>query len=61
MREETSIIIGEKEYFKGIDTIRYEGRESQNPLTFRYYDENEVVGTKSMKDRLWFAKPDRTI
>ncbi len=43
------------EYFKGIEKIRYEGKESDNPLAFRYYDENRMVGGKSMKDHFRFA------
>ena len=50
-----SITIGEKEYFKGIGKIPFEGRESQNPLAFKFYDENKVVGNKNMKDHLRFA------
>ncbi len=43
------------EYYKGIEKIRYEGRESKNPLAFRWYNESEIVGEKSMKDHLRFA------
>jgi len=41
-----------KEFFPGIGKIAFEGKESTNPLAFRYYDaEKEVYGRK-MKD--WF-------
>ncbi|NQZ78829.1 MAG: xylose isomerase, partial [Ekhidna sp.] len=50
-----SVTIGDKEYFKGIDKITFEGKESDNPLAFRYYNEYQVVGGKSMKDHLRFA------
>ena len=50
-----SILIGDKEYFKGIDKIEYEGKESKNPLAFKWYDENRVVGDKTMKEHLRFA------
>lgn len=50
-----SIILGEKEFFKGIGQIKYEGLESDNPLAFRWYDENRVVAGKTMKDHLRFA------
>lgn len=43
------------EYFKGINKIRYEGPDSDNPLAFRYYDENKLVAGKSMKDHFRFA------
>ena len=51
----TKVLIGEKEYFKGIDKINYEGKESNNPLAFKFYDENKVVAGKSMKDHFRFA------
>lgn len=41
-----TVIIGEQEYFKAIPAIRYEGTESENPLSFRWYDENKVVAVK---------------
>ena len=50
-----SALIGEKEYFKGIDQVKYEGPESNNPLAFRWYDENKVVAGKTLKDHLRFA------
>ncbi|MDD4379586.1 MAG: xylose isomerase, partial [Dysgonamonadaceae bacterium] len=41
-----------KEFFPGIGKIKFEGKESKNPFSFRYYDaEKEVYGRK-MKD--WF-------
>src|SRR5688572_23961619 len=47
--------IGEKEYFKGIDKIKYEGRSSNNPLAFKFYDENKVIAGKTMKEHFKFA------
>ncbi|HZL89240.1 MAG TPA: xylose isomerase [Pirellulaceae bacterium] len=41
--------------FPEIERIRYEGPDSKNPLAFRWYDENEIVEGKSMKDHLRFA------
>jgi len=49
------ILTGEKEYFKGIGQVKYEGTQSDNPLAFRWYDENKVVAGKAMKDHLRFA------
>ena len=46
---------GNKEYFPGIDQIKYEGPQSKNPLAFKWYDANRVVGGKTMKDYLRFA------
>ncbi|MDE1191082.1 MAG: xylose isomerase [Arachidicoccus sp.] len=50
-----AIIKGDKEYFKGIGEIRYEGRESDNPLAFKWYDETKVVAGKTLKEWLRFA------
>lgn len=50
-----AVITGNKEFFKGIDRIGYEGQESDNPLAYRWYDENKIVAGKSMKDWLRFA------
>ena len=44
-----------KEYFKNIRSIQFEGRESKNPLAFRWYDANQIVGAKSMQDHFRFA------
>lgn len=49
------VVTGQKEFFKGIDAIPYEGVESDNPLAFRWYDENRKVGNKTMKEHLRFA------
>jgi xylose isomerase len=50
-----SILLGDNEYFKGIGQVKYEGTGSDNPLAFRWYDENRVVAGKPMKDYLKFA------
>ena len=44
-----------KEYFKNIGKIKFEGAQSDNPLAYRWYDENKVVAGKKMKDHLRFA------
>jgi xylose isomerase len=49
------IITGEREYFKGIGQVKFEGIQSDNPLAFRWYDENKVIAGKTMKDHLRFA------
>lgn len=43
------------EFFKGISKIKYEGRESDNPLAFKWYDADKVVAGKPMKEHLRFA------
>jgi len=44
-----------KSFFPNIDKIKFEGKESDNPLAFKYYDENKMVAGKSMKDHFRFA------
>ena len=44
-----------KEFFPGIGKIQFEGRESKNPMAFRYYDAGKVVLGKKMKDWLKFS------
>ncbi len=50
-----NVFIGAREYFPSVKKIRYEGKESDNPLSFKYYDPEKVVGGKKMKDHLRFA------
>jgi len=47
--------VGAKEYFPGIKKIKFEGAKSKNPLAFKFYDAEKVVGKKKMKDHLRFA------
>jgi xylose isomerase len=50
-----NIIKGEKEYFPGIGQIKFEGRGSDNPLSFKWYDENKIIAGKKLKDHVKFA------
>ncbi len=43
------------EYFKGIPQIKFEGKDTDNPLAFRYYDAKRKVGKKTMEEHLRFA------
>lgn len=43
------------EFFKGIGKIKYEGGGSQNPLAFKFYNPNAVIGGKTMREQLRFA------
>ena len=47
--------IGNREYFPGIPRIEYEGPESDNPLAFKSYDADRVVGNKTMSEHLRFS------
>ncbi|MEA5404094.1 xylose isomerase [Arcicella sp. DC2W] len=50
-----NITLGDKEYFAGIGKIQFEGKESDNPLAFKWYDENRIIGGKTMKEQMRFA------
>ena len=44
-----------KEFFPGIGKIRFEGKESRNPMAFRYYDADKVILGRTMADWLKFS------
>ena len=48
-------LLGEKEFFKGIGEIKYEGRDSDNPMAFKFYNPEQVVAGKSMREHFKFA------
>ncbi len=48
-------IIGNREYFKNIQQIKFEGQGSDNPLAFKFYDENKKIAGKTMKEHFRFA------
>ena len=50
-----AVVLGNREYFPGIGKIQFEGPESDNPLAFKYYDENRVIAGKTMKEHFRFA------
>lgn len=41
--------------FPEVEKIRYEGPQSDNPLAYRWYNEDEMIEGKSMKDHLRFS------
>jgi hypothetical protein len=47
--------VGNKEYFKGVPKIAYEGKASDNPLAFKYYNPDQVVAGKTMREHFKFA------
>ena len=47
--------MGDKEYFKGILKIAFEGKTSDNTLAFKYYNPNQVVAGKTMREHFKFA------
>jgi xylose isomerase len=44
-----------KEYFPSVGKIKFEGKDSKNPMAFHYYDANKVIMGKKMEDWLKFA------
>ncbi len=46
---------GNKEFFKGVGAIKFEGKESDNPLAFKYYDAKRKIGKKTMEEYFRFA------
>jgi xylose isomerase len=49
------LTLGDHEFFPGIPRIAYEGPDTDNPLAFRWYDADRMVGGKTMRDHLRFA------
>ncbi len=49
------VLIGDKEYFKGISPILFEGKDSDNPLAYKYYNPEQVVAGKPMREHFKFA------
>ena len=49
------VIIGQKEYFKDVKRVGFEGRDTDNPFSYKFYDENKMVLGKPMKDHFNFA------
>ncbi|QHV96852.1 xylose isomerase [Spirosoma endbachense] len=51
----SNITLGDQEYFKGIGSIAYEGPKSKNPLAFKWYNPELVIGGKTLREQLRFA------
>lgn len=49
------VTTGDKEYFKGIGQVKFEGKESDNPFAFKYYDAKRKIGKKTMEEHFRFA------
>lgn len=43
------------EFFPNIPEIKFEGKDSKNPLAFKYYDAKKVIMGKTMEEHLNFA------
>lgn len=44
-----------KEYFSNVAKVKYEGPESKNPFSFKYYNPDEVIAGKPMREHMRFA------
>ncbi|GAE91974.1 xylose isomerase [Gracilibacillus boraciitolerans JCM 21714] len=42
-------------WFENVDKIKYEGSKSQNPLAFKFYNPEEIINGKSMKEFLRYG------
>lgn len=49
------IVTGDKEFYKGVRAISFEGKTSDNPLAFKFYNPDQMVMGKSMRDHFKFA------
>lgn len=49
------VTTGDKVYFKGIKQIKFEGKDTDNPLAFRYYNPKQKIGKKTMEEYFRFA------
>ena len=47
--------MSKSEYFKNIPVIPFEGKDSDNPLAFKFYDAKKKVGKKTMEEHFRFA------
>ena len=45
----------QQEYFKNIGKIKFEGKESDNPLAYKYYDPDRKIMGKPLRDHFKFA------
>jgi xylose isomerase len=43
------------QYFENVPVIKYEGKDSKNDFAFKYYNPEEVVGGKTMREHLRFT------
>jgi xylose isomerase len=48
-------VIFMSEYFKNVSKIQYEGPKSDNPLAYKFYNPDEKINGKTMKEHLRFA------
>ena len=54
-KEKMNVLLGDREYFKGIPKVQFEGKESNNPFAYKWYNADQVVAGKTMKEHFRFA------
>ena len=50
-----TVFTGDKPYFPEVKQIKYEGPDSDNPMSFKTYDPDRMVAGKTMEEHLRFA------
>lgn len=50
-----NVVTGDREFFSDIGKVGFEGRGSDNPLAFKWYEPDRVVAGKSMGEHFRFA------
>jgi len=50
-----SILTGDKTFFETVGKVEYEGKGSDNPFAFKYYNPKHIVAGKTMQDHFRFA------
>jgi xylose isomerase len=50
-----NVTTGTTTYFKNVQAVHYEGKDSNNPFAFRFYCPTQTVGNKTMAEHLRFA------
>ena len=43
------------EFYNGIEKVKYEGPKSTSPLSFKFYNPDEIIAGKTMREQLRFA------
>ncbi len=43
------------EFFRDISKIKYEGEDSANSFSFKYYNPDKIIGNKKMEEHLRFS------
>jgi xylose isomerase len=51
----STVTLGDTEFFPGIGSIGYEGPKSRNPLAFKWYNPDLVIGGKTLREQLRFS------